>query len=110
MGGRLEGAAVRDPVGDGSLTDLVAVLGREVTVDEVNLAFHAASGKGRLAGVLEFSEEPLVSSDVVGSAASCTFDAPLTMASGNLVKVFGWYDNEWGYANRLAELVTLVAG
>jgi len=108
MAGRLDGTSLRVPVADGSITDLVVLLDREATVDEVNAAFAAAASDG-LAGVLEYSTEPLVSSDIVGSAASCVFDAGLTMAAGRLVKVFGWYDNEWGYANRLAELVALMA-
>ena len=109
MRGRLDGTAVRVPVADGSLTDLVAVVGRPTTRDEVNEAFRGAAGEGRLAGVLHYSEEEgLVSTDIIGLAASCVVDAPLTMAAQTLVKVFGWYDNEWGYANRLAELVALV--
>ena len=107
MEGRLDGTALRVPVADGSITDLVVLVDRATTVDEVNAAFAEAT-VGSLADVLEYSTEPLVSTDIVGSAASCVFDAPLTMAGGRLVKVFGWYDNEWGYANRLAELATLV--
>ena len=90
--------------------DFVAVLGRDVTVEEVNDAFRAAASSGRLATVLDYSEEPIVSSDIVGSRASCTFDAPLTMTLGNLVKVFGWYDNEFGYACRLVDLLGVVGG
>jgi len=101
---------VRVPVADGSLTDLVVDVGRVVSAEAVNEAFRAAATEGPLSEVLVYSEEPLVSTDVIGSAASCTFDAPLTLSVGPLVKVFGWYDNEWGYANRLAELVALVAG
>jgi glyceraldehyde 3-phosphate dehydrogenase len=105
--GRLDGSALRVPVPDGSLTDLVAWVSRPVTVDEVNEAFrHAASGP--LAGILEYSDEPLVSADIVGSPASCVFDSELTMAAGQMVKVYGWYDNEWGYANRLGELAAYV--
>jgi glyceraldehyde 3-phosphate dehydrogenase len=109
MNGRLDGQSLRVPVPDGSITDFTAVLNREVTVNEVNDAFRDASETGRLADVLEYSDTPIVSSDIVGSAASCTFDAPLTMAMGTLVKVMGWYDNEWGYSNRLVDLVELVA-
>ncbi len=109
MAGRLDGTALRVPVADGSITDLTVVLDEETTVDDVNAAFAAAASTG-MAGVLEYSTEPLVSTDIVGAAASCVFDAGLTMVSGRLVKVFGWYDNEWGYANRLAELTALVAG
>jgi glyceraldehyde 3-phosphate dehydrogenase len=108
MQGRLDGQALRVPVADGSITDFTAVLARDVTVDEVNRAFRAASESGPLSAVLEYSEEPIVSTDIVGSPASCTFDAPLTMAMGSLVKVMGWYDNEWGYSNRLADLVEIV--
>ena len=105
--GRLDGMAMRVPIPDGSITDLVCVLDREVTVDEINDAFRAAA-EGDLDGIMEYSEEPLVSVDIVGNPHSCVFDAPSTMAKGNLVKVLGWYDNEWGYSNRLAELVTYV--
>jgi glyceraldehyde 3-phosphate dehydrogenase len=107
MAGRLDGTALRVPVADGSITDLVALVERKATVPEVNEAFAEAAG-GSLSGVLEYSSEPLVSTDIIGSPASCVFDSPLTMASGRLVKVLGWYDNEWGYANRLAELTELV--
>jgi glyceraldehyde 3-phosphate dehydrogenase len=96
------------PVPTGSITDFTGVLGREVTVDEVNEAFKAAATSGPLAKVVEYSEEPLVSSDIVGTPASCTFDSKLTQSVGNLVKVFGWYDNEWGYSNRLIDLVEIV--
>jgi glyceraldehyde 3-phosphate dehydrogenase len=108
MKGRLDGQSIRVPVADGSLTDFTGVLAREVTVDEVNEAFWAASESGPLAAVVEYSEEPLVSTDIVGSAASCTFDSKLTQSIGNLVKVFGWYDNEWGYSNRLVDIVQMV--
>jgi glyceraldehyde 3-phosphate dehydrogenase len=109
MKGRLDGTSLRVPIPDGSITDFTAILNREVTVDEVNAAFKAASESGKLADVLEYSEAPIVSSDIVGSPASCTFDAPLTMAMGNLVKVFGWYDNEWGYSNRMIDLILKTA-
>jgi glyceraldehyde 3-phosphate dehydrogenase len=105
--GRLDGVAVRVPVEDGSLTDLAVVLATEVTADEVNDAFRRAA-IGRLAGVLHYSADPLVSRDIIGDKASCVFDSQLTAASGNLVKVFGWYDNEWGYSCRLADLAALV--
>ncbi len=110
MQGRLDGQSLRVPVPDGSITDFTAILGREVTVADVNDAFRAASESGRLHGIVEYSETPIVSSDIVGRPASCVFDAPLTMAMGNLVKVMGWYDNEWGYSNRLVDLVEIVAG
>jgi glyceraldehyde 3-phosphate dehydrogenase len=107
LAGRLDGVAVRVPVEDGSLTDLTAVLGREVTVDEVNAAFRDAAA-GRLAGVLRYSTDPLVSRDIIGDSASCVFDSGLTQASGDLVKIFGWYDNEWGYTCRLVDLTAIV--
>ncbi len=108
MKGRLDGTALRVPVQDGSITDFTGVLGKEVTVDEVNEAFRAAATSGPLAKVLVYNEDPIVSSDIVGSPASCTFDAPLTMAMGSMVKVLGWYDNEWGYSNRLVDLALIV--
>ena len=95
------------PVPDGSITDFTGVLSREASVDEVNAAFKAAAESGPLSKVLVYNEEPIVSSDIVGSPASCTFDSPLTMAMGNLVKVMGWYDNEWGYSNRLVDLIEI---
>ena len=107
LAGRLDGVAVRVPVEDGSLTDLTAVLGREVTAAEVNQAFEQAAA-GSLSGVLHYSTEPLVSRDIIGDPASCVFDSGLTQAAGSLVKIFGWYDNEWGYTCRLADLAGLV--
>jgi glyceraldehyde 3-phosphate dehydrogenase len=109
MKGRLDGSALRVPVQDGSITDFTGVLSREVSVAEVNEAFKRAATSGPLAGVVEYTEEPVVSSDIVGNPASCIFDSKLTMAMGSLVKVFGWYDNEWGYSNRLVDLA-LIAG
>jgi glyceraldehyde 3-phosphate dehydrogenase len=106
--GKMDGFALRVPVPDGSVTDLVCVLKREATRDEVNQAYRQASENGTLKGILAYTEDPIVSSDVVGSPYSCTFDSLSTMAMGNLVKVIGWYDNEWGYSNRLVELVELV--
>ena len=106
--GKLDGLAMRVPVPDGSVTDLVVELGREVTAAEVNAAYKAAA-EGALKGYLYYTDDPIVSSDIVGSAASCTFDSSLTMAFGNQVKVIGWYDNEWGYSNRLVDLTALVA-
>ena len=106
--GKLDGYSLRVPVADGSITDLVVELGRDVTKDEVNAAFKAAA-EGSLKGILYYTEDPIVSSDIVGSPASCTFDASITMAYGNQVKVFGWYDNEWGYSSRLVDLTALVA-
>jgi glyceraldehyde 3-phosphate dehydrogenase len=107
MAGKLDGVAVRVPVEDGSLTDLVVVVSREVTVEAVNEAF-AAAGSGPMTGILRYSTDPLVSRDIIGDSASCVFDSALTQASGTLVKVFGWYDNEWGYTCRLADLAALV--
>jgi glyceraldehyde 3-phosphate dehydrogenase len=109
LAGRLDGVAVRVPVPDGSLTDLTATLGQEVTADQVNDAFQQAAD-GPLTGMLRYSTDPLVSRDIIGDPASCIFDAELTQAAGRLVKVFGWYDNEWGYTCRLVDLATLVAG
>ena len=108
--GRMDGISMRVPVPDGSVTDLVATLSREASVDDVNAAFRAAADEGSLAGKLVYTEDPIVSSDIVGSPASCTFDALSTMSMGSLVKIVGWYDNEWGYSNRLVDLVELVAG
>ncbi len=107
--GKLDGIAMRVPVPDGSVTDLVATLKREVTVEEVNAAYRAAAEGGPLAGKLVYTEDPIVSTDIVGSQASCTFDALCTMAMGNVAKVVGWYDNEWGYSHRLVDLAALVA-
>ncbi|GIF73979.1 type I glyceraldehyde-3-phosphate dehydrogenase [Asanoa siamensis] len=103
LDGRLTGAALRVPVPVGSITDLTVVLRRGATADEVNAAFRAAAGGERLRRYLRYSEAPLVSADIVGNPYSSIFDAPLTEAVGNQVKVFGWYDNEWGFANRLVE-------
>jgi glyceraldehyde 3-phosphate dehydrogenase len=108
--GHLDGLALRVPVPDASVTDLVTLVRRRVTVDEVNAAFREAAGRGPLAGRLEYSEDDLVSSDIIGSPASCVFDAGMTMTQGPLVKVLGWYDNEFGYASRLAELTVKVGG
>lgn len=110
LDGRLEGVAVRVPVADGSLTDLVCHLERPATVDDVVQAFAEAAEEPRFAGVLAVTAAPLVSSDIVGDAHSCIFSACDTVASGDHVKVFGWYDNEWAYANRLVDLAELVAG
>jgi glyceraldehyde 3-phosphate dehydrogenase len=107
LAGRLDGVAVRVPVEDGSLTDLTTVLSRPVSADEVNQAFQRAA-QGELAGLLRYSTDPLVSRDVIGDPASCVFDSELTQAAGTLTKTFGWYDNEWGYTCRLAELAFAV--
>jgi glyceraldehyde 3-phosphate dehydrogenase len=106
--GKLDGQALRVPVIDGSITDFVVTLERDVTADEVNDAFKSAS-EGSLAGILEYSTEPLVSTDIIHNPASCIFDSLSTMAMGNEVKVFGWYDNEWGYSMRLVDFTEYVA-
>ena len=106
--GRLDGMSLRVPTPTGSITDLVANLSREVTVDEVNDAFLAASKDASTRGVLEYTDEPLVSADIVGNPASCIYSSLDTMANGNMVKVLGWYDNEWGYSNRLIDLVQFI--
>jgi glyceraldehyde 3-phosphate dehydrogenase len=105
--GKLDGISMRVPVPDGSVTDLVATLEREASVAEINAAFKAAAD-GPLRDILVYTEDPIVSSDIVGQPASCTFDSSLTMVSGSMVKIIGWYDNEWGYSSRLVDLVALV--
>ncbi len=106
--GKLDGMAMRVPVPDGSVTDLVCVLDREVTVDEVNDAYKKAAEQDNWKGRLVYTEDPIVSGDIVGNPASCIIDGLSTMANGNMVKVIGWYDNEWGYSNRLVDLVAKV--
>ncbi len=103
--GKVDGVAVRAPVPTGSVTDLVVRLGRETTVDEVNAAYRKAAESPPLSGYLRYADDPLVSTDINGSSYSCIFDSQLTMASGTLAKVFGWYDNEWGYSCRLVDLI-----
>ena len=107
MKGKLDGGALRVPVIDGSLTELNCVLSKEVTEDEIKKAFLKAS-ETDLLNILQYSDEPLVSSDIIGNPYSCIFDAPLTMAFGNLVRVTGWYDNEFGYSSRLADLTEFI--
>jgi len=107
MQGKLDGTSLRVPVPDGSITDFTGLLKQDVTADEVNEAYRAAATSGPMAAVLVYTDEPIVSSDIVGSPASCTFDSGLTMAMGNMVKVLGWYDNEWGYSNRLVDLAKI---
>jgi glyceraldehyde 3-phosphate dehydrogenase len=104
LAGKLDGMAMRVPVQDGSVVDLVATLKREVTVDEVNQAFKKAAG-GALKGILEYTEDPIVSGDCIGNPHSAVFDAKSTMVMGNTVKVVAWYDNEWGYSNRVVDLI-----
>ncbi|MER3395331.1 MAG: type I glyceraldehyde-3-phosphate dehydrogenase [Acidimicrobiia bacterium] len=106
--GKLDGIAMRVPVPDGSVTDFVAQLRAEVSVEDVNAAFREAAS-GSLRGLVQYSEDPVVSSDIVGNPHSCVFDSGLTMAMGRSVKVFGWYDNEWGYSMRLVDLVEKIA-
>ncbi|MDH3705704.1 MAG: type I glyceraldehyde-3-phosphate dehydrogenase [Acidimicrobiia bacterium] len=108
MQGRLDGIAMRVPIPDGSMTDFVGVLRKNATAEQINAAFKAAATRGPLAKVLDYSDEPLVSSDIVGRPASCTFDSGLTMSQGTLVKVCGWYDNEMGYSHRLVDLALIV--
>jgi len=108
MQGKLDGTSLRVPVPTGSITDFTGLLKTEASVEEINAAFKAAAESGPLAKVIDYSEEPLVSSDIVQSPASVTFDSGLTMSQGNLVKVLGWYDNEWGYSNRLVDLALIV--
>jgi len=107
LNGKLDGYSLRVPVPTGSITDLTVDLAKKASVEEINAAYKAAA-EGPLAGILRYSEDPIVSSDIVNDPASCIFDAPLTKVIDNQVKVFGWYDNEWGYSNRLADLVKLV--
>jgi glyceraldehyde 3-phosphate dehydrogenase len=113
MKGRLDGTALRVPVQDGSITDFTAVVDATPSVDEVNQAYEAAASKAPLQGIIEYTNDPIVSSDIVGNPASCIFDSGLTMvqpidAGRSLVKVNGWYDNEWGYSNRLVDLIRVV--
>jgi glyceraldehyde 3-phosphate dehydrogenase len=107
--GKLDGAALRVPVPTGSITDLSANLAKPANVDEINEAFAKAAADPSYRGVLEYSDEDLVSADIVGNPASCIFSSVDTMANGRMVKVLGWYDNEWGYSNRLVDLVAFVA-
>ena len=107
--GKVDGMSMRAPVPTGSIVDLVCRLGREATVEEVNDAYRSQADTGRFEGIIQYSDEPLVSTDIVHSSYSCIVDSELTMANGSLVKVFGWYDNEWGYSCRLVDLVAKVA-
>jgi glyceraldehyde 3-phosphate dehydrogenase (phosphorylating) len=103
--GKLDGMAMRVPVPDGSVTDLVCVLTHAAAKDEVNEAFRNAAGTDRWAGILEYTEDPIVSSDIIGNSASCIIDGLSTMGNGSLVKTIGWYDNEWGYSCRCVDLI-----
>ena len=109
MNGKLDGISLRVPIPDGSITDFTALLNVSPSVEEINSAFKDAASSGPLANVLDYSDRPLVSSDIVGNPASCVFDSGLTMTMDNLVKISGWYDNEWGYSNRLVDLVAITA-
>ncbi len=106
--GKLDGFAIRAPTPDGSLTDFTAVLQRDATVDEINSLFRNVA-QYHLHGIVEYAEDPIVSSDIVGNPHSCIFDAALTRTSGRFVKVFGWYDNEWGYSNRMIDMIKMLA-
>jgi glyceraldehyde 3-phosphate dehydrogenase len=108
LAGKLDGIAVRVPVEDGSLTDLAVELSEPVTAEQVNQAFKEAS-ESYLKGILRYTTAPVVSRDIIGDPASCVFDSSLTMADQRMVKVFGWYDNEWGYASRTVDLIDLIA-
>ncbi|MGI9049802.1 MAG: type I glyceraldehyde-3-phosphate dehydrogenase [Rubrobacteraceae bacterium] len=105
--GKVDGMSLRVPIPDGSITDLVANLTNEASVEEINNAFQQAS-EGELSGILEYSDAPIVSRDIVGNQASCIFDSPLTMSSGKTVKILGWYDNEWGYSNRTCDIAAFM--
>jgi glyceraldehyde 3-phosphate dehydrogenase len=105
MKGKLDGTSLRVPIPDGSITDFTAVLSASPSVADINAAFASAAATAPLQGILSYSEDPLVSADIVGDPSSCVFDAGLTMTIDNLAKVSGWYDNEWGYSNRLVDLV-----
>jgi glyceraldehyde 3-phosphate dehydrogenase len=107
--GKVDGISVRAPVPTGSITDLVVSLGQDVTVEEVNAAYRGAAERGPLEGILQYADDPLVSTDIIHSQYSCIVDSELTMANGNTVKVFGWYDNEWGYSCRLVDVVAKIA-
>ena len=107
--GKVDGISVRAPVPTGSITDLVVRLGREATVEEINAAYRQAADGGPLEGILRYADDPLVSTDIVHSQYSCIVDSELTMANGSMAKVFGWYDNEWGYSCRLVDVVAKIA-
>ncbi len=108
--GKLNGGAFRVPTPDGSVTDFTAILEKETTAEAINAAFKKAASDASYKGVLEYSDEPLVSRDIVGNPHSCIFDSGLTMAQGKFVKVVGWYDNEWGYSNRCVEMLEMISG
>ncbi|MDA2995837.1 MAG: type I glyceraldehyde-3-phosphate dehydrogenase, partial [Actinomycetota bacterium] len=109
MKGRLDGTSLRVPVPTGSITDVTATLKKKASVEDINAVFAAAAKKGDLKGILKYTDDPIVSSDIVGDPHSSIFDAGMTMSMGDLVKVCSWYDNEWGYSNRLVDLVRYVS-
>ena len=107
--GKINGMAIRVPVKDGSVTDFVAVLKKKATIDEINAAFKKAAAQGPMKDILEYTEDPIVSTDIIGNPHSCIFDATATMViADNMVKIVGWYDNEWGYSNRVVDLISLL--
>jgi glyceraldehyde 3-phosphate dehydrogenase len=108
LAGKLDGIAVRVPVPDGSLTDLTVQLQQDTTAEAVNQVFKQAA-EGPMQGIVAYCEDPIVSSDIIGNPHSCIFDAPSTAVNGRMLKVLGWYDNEWGYACRTAELAQRIA-
>jgi len=110
LAGRLDGVALRVPVIDGSISDLTLELATDVTADRINEVVASAAAGPKLRGIIRYTEAPVVSSDIIGDPASCVFDAGLTQAQGRLAKVFGWYDNEWGYTSRLVDLTLQMAG
>ncbi len=107
--GKLNGGAFRVPTPDGSVTDFTVILEKEASVEEINAAFKKAAGDTSYKGVLEYTDEPIVSADIVGNPHSCIFDSALTMTHGKLVKVVGWYDNEWGYSNRCVQMLEILS-
>lgn len=107
--GKMDGIALRVPVPDASVVDLVAVLGKKVTAEEVNEVFRNVADKDRMEGILEYADDPIVSADIIGNPYSSVFDSLLTMADDNMVKIISWYDNEWGYSNRVVDLVQFIS-
>jgi glyceraldehyde 3-phosphate dehydrogenase len=107
--GRLDGIALRVPVPDGSITDIVATLNNEASKDDINNAYREASQSTNMKGIIEYTEDPIVSTDIIGNSHSCVIDGDSTMTNANMVKVLGWYDNEWGYSHRLVDVTELVA-
>jgi glyceraldehyde 3-phosphate dehydrogenase len=106
--GKMDGCAIRVPTPDASMVDLAVILGKEVTADEINIAMKAAADSGPLANTLEYCDEPIVSVDIIGNTHGSIFDSGLTSASGNFAKVFSWYDNEYGFSNRMVEMIQMM--